>query len=95
MKLLPECLGNAKNKDYVRGIAYTSEGYLLPCCWLDIPRLKSELERFDLFNEKLKLSNNKSVDDIINSNEWKNFIDVIINDPKNAISQCKRKCGNE
>jgi hypothetical protein len=95
MKLHPECLGKALNKKYVRGIAYTSEGYLLPCCWLDIPRLKPELERFGLFNEKLRLENNNSVEDIIESDEWQSFMEVVLNDPENAVSQCKRKCGSD
>lgn len=94
-KLNPECMpSNKERKGYIRGFAYTSQGYILPCCWLDSARLVEELSKYGLFDNELKLENNKSVSDILSSEQWKKFIEIINSDPDNAPQQCKRKCGN-
>lgn len=94
MSLKPECMpGNIDRKGYIRGFAYTSQGYLLPCCWLDTQRLVNELRKYGLFDKELRLENNSTVYDILNSKQWQKFIHIINNDPDNAPSQCKKKCG--
>ena len=35
MKIKPQCLAfDTKNN---KGAAYTSDGFMLPCCWMDDP----------------------------------------------------------
>ena len=42
--------------------------------------------------KKLHIDNNKSVDDILNSDEWKDFWDLLKNNPQNAPDRCKQMC---
>jgi hypothetical protein len=37
MKIRAKCLAFDSNDS--KGAAYTSDGYMLPCCWLDDPQV--------------------------------------------------------
>jgi len=76
-----------------QGIAYTSDGYLLPCCWCDATSTKKDFVELGFYDEGLKLSNNKSVEDILYTNVWKKFINIIMHDSVNAPRCCREKCG--
>ena len=76
-----------------QGIAYTSDGYLLPCCWCDAPSTRKDFVDLGMYNEGLKLSNNESVISIISSNIWKKFINTIMLHPSDAPKCCREKCG--
>lgn len=95
----PQCMnqyienGEIKTKPVTQGIAYTTDGFLLPCCWCDSLSTRKDIENLGFYNEKLKLSNNDSVEDILNSTTFINFIEIIINHPKEAPRCCKDKCG--
>lgn len=84
---------NKKENGYIRGIAYTSQGYMLPCCWLDNPSVRDELEKLGFYDETLKVENNETIDNIIYSDAWSNFIYIINHDPNKAPNKCKRMCG--
>ena len=90
--LTPLCL--AANKNTVRkGFAYTSRGYIIPCCWLDTQSADEDLTNLGMYDEELKLANNDSVEQIINSNQWRNFIRIISEDQEKAPVKCKKWCG--
>lgn len=91
--LKPRCIYNDHGKEAM-GIAYCSNGYLLPCCWLDGIMSKDHLTNLGMYDEELKLENNKSVDDIVHSTQWKKFIKILIVDSQNAPSKCHEKCKN-
>ena len=94
-ELEPKCFPeNFKKQKQIQGIAYTSTGYLMPCCWLDgdLIYLK-EYEKLGLHDEELKLANNKCVEDIIYSKQWQNFTRILAEEPHNAPTKCKEKCG--
>lgn len=74
-------------------IAYTADGFLLPCCWCDAPSTRKDIEKLNLYKKELKLSENSSIESILNSQEWKSFIDIIMHDPELAPRCCKEKCG--
>lgn len=93
MEINPKCIILKEGAEELQGIAYTSNGYLLPCCWLDSKTYESELKAKGLLNEHLKLSNNNSVEDIISSEEWVKFIAELHSNPNNALTKCKEKCG--
>ena len=80
-------------EQFDKGIAYTSDGYLLPCCWCDAPSTRKDFERLEFYGDSLKLANNESVGDILYSNVWKNFINIILHHPNNAPRCCREKCG--
>ena len=54
------------------GMAHTCSGHLIPCCHLDYIANSDPAYR-ELLKDKLKLSNNDSVEDILTSDEWLNF----------------------
>ena len=79
--------------DEMRGIAYTADGYLLPCCLCDEIKHRKDFVDLGFYNESLKLSNNGSVDDILHSDNLIKFIDTIMHHPQNATRCCKINCG--
>ena len=82
-KVNPKCLA-------FKELAYTAEGYLAPCCWCDNPVGWREPQIARLKKEHLKLKNNKKVEDIIYSKEWKDFFKELDTNPANT---CQRFCG--
>ena len=81
------------NTGVSQGIAYTTDGYLLPCCWCDAPSTRKDFVELGFYNESLKLKNNKSVEDILYTDAWKKFIKIIMQDSANAPRCCREKCG--
>jgi len=91
MEIKPKCLsfGTRDNK----GAAYTSDGFMLPCCWMDDPPVYRYIKEFGLKDEELALENNSCLDDIFTSDTWEKFFQTLLNDPENAAYMCKKKCG--
>ncbi|GEM_PF-3808320 len=77
-----------------QNIAYTADGFLLPCCWCDAPSARKDIERMNMYEHNLKLENCQSIDEIVESKIWENFVDTILHDPENAPRCCKEKCGH-
>tara|TARA_Y100000004_G_scaffold70406_1_gene79139 strand:- start:693 stop:1820 length:1128 start_codon:yes stop_codon:yes gene_type:complete len=82
VKIYPKCLNKKE-------LAYTATGYLMPCCWLDVPTGWSEPQIKRLMQKHLKLENNDQVDDIINSKEWKEFFKELKTNPSYT---CQKFC---
>jgi hypothetical protein len=80
-------------EDVEQNIAYTADGYLLPCCWCDAPSTRKDIEKAGLYQDKLLVSKNKNIEDILFSLEWKYFIKNMLHKPKDAPRCCKEKCG--
>lgn len=101
MRLYPKCHPYWQENDKiidnpsVQAVAYTAEGYILPCCWCDTenPRRRSELEYFGLYEPELKVSNVSDIKtEILWSPEWNHFHKSLLEDPENAPEVCKIKC---
>lgn len=82
---------DAKKKS-VKGIAYCTDGFILPCCWCDQLGEK-DFENRGFKEHKLKLENNESVFAIINSDVWRRFMYSIRHEPNRAPRVCREKCG--
>ena len=91
MKIRPKCLQFHETLN--KGAAYTSDGYMLPCCWLDDPPVYNYIVNAGLKDKELAVANNESLDDIFTSDQWENFFTTLLHDPKNASYMCKKKCG--
>jgi hypothetical protein len=91
MKIEPKCLafGARDNK----GAAYCSDGFMLPCCWLDDPPVYRYVKECGLKDEELLLSKNEKLEDIFGSDQWENFFRNLLSKPENASYMCKKKCG--
>ena len=56
LKIEPRCL-TFNPKSYHKPAAYTSDGFMLPCCWLDDPKNDFGVEYFGLKDEHLRVRN--------------------------------------
>lgn len=93
MKIKPKCLHFYP--ELSKGAAYTSDGFMLPCCWMDDPLEETYVNNAGLKDEKLKVSNNESLEQIFTSDQWENFFNILLSNPELASNTCKRKCGNK
>ena len=96
-KFAPLCLKNDV------GRALVNSGHILPCCYMDYSfRFKhEELPKVfqHLTDEELNISNAGTVEDIFNSNQWKNFLqymqdaadEKIICEVDECNSYCRKK----
>jgi len=90
MKIRAKCLAFDSNDS--KGAAYTSDGYMLPCCWLDDPQVLRYLKKSGLKDPKLAVENNDNLEQIFGSDAWENFFQKLVNDPDNCSYICKKKC---
>jgi hypothetical protein len=91
MKIKPKCLDFLAKDN--KGAAYTSDGYMLPCCWLDDPPLYRYIKEVGLKNPELALENNTSLEGIFGSDQWEKFFQTLFNEPEKTCYMCKKKCG--
>lgn len=90
MKIKPKCLSFDKNN---KGAAYTSDGFMLPCCWMDDPLVYRYVKACGLKDPELAVANNERLDDIFTSDQWENFFHTLLNEPEKTSYMCKKKCG--
>jgi len=93
LKIKPRCL-TFEPKAYHKPAAYTSDGFMLPCCWLDDPKNDFGVEYFGLKDDHLRVKNVDSLEEIFKSDEWDHFFDTLLNNQGQAMKHCKYKCGN-
>jgi len=91
MKIEPKCL-NFNSRDN-KGAAYTSDGFMLPCCWMDDPPVHRYIVEAGLKDQELALENNSCLEQIFTSDQWEQFFQKLINEPENCSYMCKKKCG--
>jgi|TARA_Y100001951_G_C11243723_1_gene242102 hypothetical protein len=87
-KFKPKCL------NLEAPIAYSAEGYLIPCCWCDrtggTSLKKREYQPF--YEASLHIDNNESIEDILMSDTWLEFYNMLKHQPNEAPQHCHRKC---
>ena len=84
LKIEPRCL-TFNPKSYHKPAAYTSDGFMLPCCWLDDPKNDFGVEYFGLKDEHLRVRNVDKLEDIFKSEEWDHFFWTLLHDQKHAM----------
>jgi hypothetical protein len=69
-------------------------GYILPCCYVRVNDGTNPVHGAvtTLYKEELKISNVNSIEEIIKSNEWDNFFDIINNRPDEWPKICLKVC---
>ena len=88
--LKPKCIETTKP------LAFTSYGYLLPCCWCDKRNARTnEKEGWNKFMTPDLHLDNAKVNDVLQSKVWNDFHDTLTNNPENAPNTCKKFCGND
>lgn len=99
MKLYPKCHPYWYDEEIPvkfrrqRAVSYTASGYMMPCCWCDQIDM-SEFKKLGMLDEELKLENNSSVKQIMLSKQWVSFHKMLIENPENSPTVCKRKCSD-
>lgn len=88
LELKPKCLAGKQAP------ALTATGYILPCCWLDNREVWNDPEVKKLFQTK-KISEVENVEEIVNSVEWKNFINLLLTKSEKIPKTCYIKCTND
>ena len=88
IKLCPRCIYEDQE------ITLSSEGFFTPCCWLDDELYRVQPYVTDFFNENLNIENNSNIQDIFDSDEWKNFWDILLNSPEEAPPVCYEYCAS-
>lgn len=91
MKINPRCLKFHENTN--KGAAYTSDGFMLPCCWMDDPPVHRYIIEAGLKDPELAVANNEKLEDIFTSDQWENFFTTLLYEPEKASYMCKKKCG--
>lgn len=82
--LKPKCI--YANKQF----GYSTTGHLTPCCWTNPPATEPYLR--ELFRDEIHIDNVDCVEDIITSDYWTNFYDILMNHPEEAPEVCKSYC---
>ena len=80
---VPNCIHNNKEP------AYSSTGYILPCCWCDTAFILDDEDFNSILQDKFKLDNVQSVSEIVESEEWKDFFKF-----EKIPVVCQRYCSN-
>lgn len=94
IELEPKCMITPKNKEgkYAQLAAVTNRGYLIPCCWID----EKETLNHPIMQKMLKvskISEHKSIDEIVLSKEWIEFATNLANhDIDKILPTCIHHC---
>jgi hypothetical protein len=99
MKLYPQCHPYWKEDGKIikikpQVVAYSAQGYLLPCCWCDVIDKKDFKEK-GLLDDDLKLSKVNKLEDIIISKQWVNFHKSLLESPEKSPKVCKERCNRK
>lgn len=70
--LNPRCMQRAM----INSLKFMSNGYIAPCCWLTDKNSVSE--HLGIYDEELKLKNVDTVEEILLSDQWDDFINKLI-----------------
>jgi len=63
----PSCIHDNKEP------AYSSTGYILPCCWCDTGFILEDEDFKSIVQEKFKVENVENISEIMESDEWRDF----------------------
>jgi hypothetical protein len=85
-KFKPKCLSHETP------IAYSAEGYLIPCCWSDRTCGNGGYEKF--YQPSLHIDNNESIEDILMSDTWLKFYNMLEHHSNEAPKHCHKKCSS-
>lgn len=84
----PLCIAGKK------ALGHSAAGWLSPCCWLDPNSGDINDENIkSLYKDKLKIENVDTIEDILFSDEWLNFMNILkSNDELQIPVICKTHC---
>ena len=84
----PQCL----LKENATDVGHSPLGFLTPCCYTCVNSPEKHKGISQLYAEHLKIDNVDSVEEIILSDEWIEFFDMIKNRPEDWPDICVKIC---
>lgn len=69
---------------------HSCQGYLLPCCWCDNIIFQDKYVSA-LYDPEIKIENKDTIDEIIESPQWRYFVDAIQSEDPPKV--CQHFCG--
>ena len=92
--LKPKCLIPDENGN-TQCLGHSAEGFLVPCCWMDAYPNQRGFAQDIFFQDKLKISNVDNIFEIIQSEEWLDFYELLLAEPEKAPQVCQEQCGED
>ena len=100
--LKPKCLIPDEGGN-TQCLGHSAQGYLTPCCWIDANPKTRGIAQDIFYQEKLKISNNDNIIDIIQSKEWLDFYTLLEEEsarasdwhPNKAPRVCYKMCSTD
>ena len=89
--LKPKCVIKSEN-GRTASLGHSAEGYLTPCCWIDGFLKDRGISQDIFYQEKFLISNNESIKDITQSQEWVDFYIMLQKEPDKAPPVCYKMC---
>ena len=89
--LKPKCVIKSEN-GRTASLGHSAEGYLTPCCWIDGFLKDRGISQDIFYQEKFLISNNESIKDITQSQEWVDFYTMLQKEPDKAPPVCYEMC---
>ena len=89
--LKPKCIVPNENGT-VQCLGHSAEGYMTPCCWIDAMFHLRGVSQDIFYQEKFLISNNESIKDITQSQEWVDFYTMLQKEPDKAPPVCYEMC---
>ena len=93
--LKPKCIIPVGQGGSIQCLGHSAQGYLTPCCWIDSYPEKRGIAQDIFYQEKMKICNNDSINDIIQSKEWLDFYTLLQEEPDKAPKVCHKKCSTD
>lgn len=90
----PKCLDDS---DHTKPMSTSAKGYLLPCCWSDDEDINDpENTHYIFIAEHLKISNFSSLQEILDTPEWIEFLRRVKEKETEKLPRCcMRECYNK
>ena len=91
--LKPKCIIKDDN-GCIASLGHSAEGYMTPCCWIDAMFDLRGVSQDIFYQEKFLISNNESIKDITQSQEWVDFYTMLQKEPDKAPPVCYKMCSD-
>ena len=89
--LKPKCIIPDEDGN-IQCLGHSAQGYLTPCCFIDAYPNQRGIAQDIFYQDKMKISNNNNIIDIIQSKEWFDFYTLLQEEPEKSPEVCHKHC---
>jgi hypothetical protein len=91
----PKCLSEKNTYDGSTSVGLSPLGFLTPCCFTCVNSPEKHRGITKLYSKHLKISNVDNIEEIMFSEEWLEFFDMLENRPEDWPDICIKICDND